>query len=57
MRYEIKDITPPDKIREVMDLQAEAEWVKRSKILESEGVWQGMINKAEGEKQAQVLEG
>lgn len=57
MRYEIKDITPPDKIREVMDLQAEAEWVKRSKILESEGVRQGMINKAEGEKQAQVLEG
>ena len=25
MRYEIKDITPPDKIREAMDLQAEAE--------------------------------
>lgn len=57
MRYEIKDIIPPTQISKVMDLQAEAERVKRSKILESEGVRQSLINQAEGEKQSQILEG
>ncbi len=37
MRYEIKDIKPPDEIRRSMELQAESERIKRSKILNSEG--------------------
>ena len=37
MRYEIKDIKPPEQIKRAMELQAESERIKRSKILESEG--------------------
>jgi len=37
MRYEIKDIKPPEQIKRSMDLQAESERIKRSKILNSEG--------------------
>ena len=37
MRYEIKDIKPPDQIKRAMELQAESERMKRSKILKSEG--------------------
>lgn len=36
MRYEIKDIKPPEEIKRSMELQAEAERIKRSKILNSE---------------------
>jgi regulator of protease activity HflC (stomatin/prohibitin superfamily) len=50
MRYEIKDIKPPDEIRRSMELQAESERIKRSKILNSEGERQGKINIAEGYK-------
>lgn len=37
MRYEIKDIKPPEQIKRSMELQAESERIKRSKILNSEG--------------------
>ena len=37
MRYEIKDIKPPPEIKRSMELQAESERIKRSKILNSEG--------------------
>ena len=37
MRYEIKDIKPPEPIKKSMGLQSESERVKRSTILESEG--------------------
>jgi len=57
MRYEIKDIKPPDEIRRSMELQAESERIKRSKILNSEGERQSKINIAEGIKQARVLDG
>lgn len=40
-----------------MELQAESERVKRSKILNSEGERQSQINKAEGDKLGYVLEG
>jgi regulator of protease activity HflC (stomatin/prohibitin superfamily) len=57
MRYEIKDIKPPEEIRRSMELQAESERIKRSKILTSEGERDSKINIAEGIKQAQILEG
>lgn len=50
MRYEIKDIKPPDEIRRSMELQAESERIKRSKILNSEGERESKINIAEGIK-------
>jgi regulator of protease activity HflC (stomatin/prohibitin superfamily) len=40
-----------------MELQAESERVKRSKILNSEGERQSKINVAEGYKQGRILEG
>jgi regulator of protease activity HflC (stomatin/prohibitin superfamily) len=57
MRYEIKDIKPPQQIRRSMELQAESERIKRSKILESEGIRQSMINIADGDMQQWILEG
>jgi len=52
MRYEIRDITPPDNVRRAMEMQAEAERKKRAQILESEGVRESEINMAEGQAQA-----
>ena len=57
MRYEIKDISPPEQIRRSMELQAESERIKRSKILNSEGERQAAINIAEGDRSAAILEG
>ncbi|MDH5509871.1 MAG: paraslipin [Nitrospinota bacterium] len=56
MRYEIKDITPPDNVRKAMELQVAAERQKRAEILDSEGKKQAQINVAEGGKQEVVLE-
>ena len=57
MRYEIKDIKPPEQIKRSMELQAESERIKRSKILNSEGEMRSMINIAEGVKTEQILDG
>ena len=57
MRYEIKDISPPEQIRRAMELQAESERIKRSKILTSEGERQAIINIAEGDKLAAIMDG
>ncbi len=54
-RYEIKDITPPQSIKEDMEKQMTAEREKRSVILTAEGVKTAAITKAEGEKRSQVL--
>lgn len=56
LRYEIKDIIPPQSVMSAMESQMRAERERRAKILESEGDRQAAINRAEGEKQAQVLE-
>ena len=55
-RYEIKDITPPQSIREDMEKQMTAEREKRSVILTAEGVKTAAITEAEGQKRARVLD-
>ena len=57
MRYEIKDIKPPEQIKRSMELQAESERIKRSKILNSEGEMRSKINIAEGIKRESILNG
>lgn len=56
LRYEIKNITPPQTVLNAMEKQMQAEREKRAVILESEGQKQSAINIAEGQKQKVVLE-
>ena len=53
-RYEIRNITPPQSIKDAMEKQMRAEREKRALIAESEGQRQSQINRAEGEKQAAI---
>ncbi|VGO20596.1 SPFH domain-containing protein [Pontiella sulfatireligans] len=53
-RYEVKNITPPQSIKEAMEKQMKAEREKRAVIAESEGGRQAQINRADGEKQADI---
>lgn len=55
MRYEIKDIHPPQSVLRAMELQVAAERQKRAQILESEGQRQSQINLAEATKAQVVL--
>ncbi|CAP21092.2 Protein CBR-STL-1 [Caenorhabditis briggsae] len=55
MRYEIRDMHMPAKIQEAMQMQVEAERRKRAAILESEGVREAAINRAEGDKKSAIL--
>ncbi len=50
-RYEVKNITPPQSIKDAMEKQMRAEREKRANIANSEGDMQARINRAEGEKQ------
>ncbi|CDY41775.1 BnaC02g13810D [Brassica napus] len=56
LRYEIKDIMPPNGVKVAMEMQAEAERRKRAQILESEGTRQAHINIADGKKSSVILE-
>ena len=53
-RYEVKNISPPQSIRDAMEKQMRAEREKRALIAESEGDKQAKINRAEGEKQEAI---
>ena len=52
LRYEIKDLTPPNEILRSMQAQITAEREKRARIAESEGRKQEQINLATGERES-----
>lgn len=54
LRYEIRDITPPEDVIRAMELQITAERQKRATIAKSEGEKQQAINVSEGERQQQI---
>ncbi len=65
-RVELKDIMPPENIKEAMEKQMRAErdrraailtaeGQKRSEILKAEGIKEAAINQAEGEKKSMIL--
>ena len=56
LRYEVKNIRPPENVLNAMEKQMQAEREKRAVILESEGQKQSAVNVAEGQKQKVVLE-
>ncbi len=54
LRYEIKDITPPQSVMDAMEKQMQAEREKRAEIATSEGDRQARINRAEGLKREAI---
>ncbi len=56
LRYEIKNINPPQDVLSAMEKQMRAEREKRAVILTSEGERDAKINQAEGEKQRVIKE-
>ena len=55
-RVEVKNIEPPQAIREAMEKQMKAERERREQILIAEGHKQSAILEAEGQKQAMILQ-
>jgi len=55
-RVELQDISPPEDIRDTMELQMTAERKKRAAILNAEGEKEAAILRAEGVARAQVRE-
>jgi len=53
-RYEIKNIHPPQSVKDALEKQMRAEREKRAAIAESEGQRQAKINVAEGTKQEAI---
>ena len=56
LRYEIKNINPPQDVLVAMEKQMRAEREKRAVVLTSEGERDAKINQAEGEKQRVIKE-
>ncbi len=54
LRYEIKDLVPPQEILRSMQAQITAEREKRARIAQSEGVKQEQINLASGQREAEI---
>jgi regulator of protease activity HflC (stomatin/prohibitin superfamily) len=55
LRYEVKDILPPESVKNAMEAQMTAEREKRAEIARSEGERQSTINRAEGDRQDAIL--
>jgi len=55
LRYEVKDIMPPESVKKAMEAQMTAEREKRAAIARSEGERQSTINRAEGDRQDAIL--
>ena len=53
-RYEVKNIVPPQSIKDAMEKHMRAEREKRATIAESEGDRQAKINRAEGDRQEMI---
>ncbi len=53
-RYEVKNILPPQSIKDAMEKQMRAEREKRAIIAESEGDRQAKINRSEGDRQEMI---
>ncbi|QFU21067.1 paraslipin [Shewanella eurypsychrophilus] len=53
-RYEIKNITPPDTVKNAMEMQVNAERERRALLAKSEGDKQSKINRSEGLKAEMV---
>ncbi|MCY4211723.1 MAG: paraslipin [Gammaproteobacteria bacterium] len=51
LRYEIKDIEPPESVKDALEKQMRAERERRAVVAESEGEKQAKINVSEGERQ------
>ena len=49
LRYEIKDIVPPDSVKDALEKQMRAERERRAVVAQSEGERQAKINVSEGE--------
>lgn len=54
LRYEIKDIMPPESVRDALEKQMRAERERRAVVAKSEGERQARINVSEGEKQETI---
>lgn len=54
LRYEIKDLVPPQEILRSMQAQITAEREKRARIAESEGRKIEQINLASGQREAEI---
>ena len=54
MRFEIRDITPPESVKMAMEAQMTAEREKRAQIARAEGEKQSAINISEGQKQQAI---
>ena len=54
LRYEIKDLVPPQEILRAMQAQITAEREKRARIAQSEGLKIQQINLASGEREAEI---
>ena len=54
LRYEIKDIVPPESVKDALEKQMRAERERRAVVAESEGARQARINVSEGDRQEAI---